>query len=338
MLKQIVLILLVLVLSQAAPRCIDENGNEVDWWIILKAPNGVEYGYMDANSQNIAMSSYDLANVNQGALSNTIRQIFDNKGSYSMGYAAYNDQDAIRHKSHDTFAHAKGFMAFTENGGFWVSHSTPKFPNLQEESYGGCCPSTTYGQHYMCSSYDSIASFEDLAMQMEIARVYVYDFNLPSSLRRPNLVNWLEEEEHFTKAYNRTITLTTAAGMDLIHMSKDAKWGKELYEDYVAVELGNDLYTETWQNGIGSLDSYCRKDGYKYNVMNLNNVKLPNGPSWRESQDHSKWNFASRKYYVCLNDINRQSSQSHRGGGATCMHNYGVHKAFRGIMQDFEQC
>ena len=33
---------------QASLRCRDGDGNAVDWWLILKAPNGTRYGYIDA--------------------------------------------------------------------------------------------------------------------------------------------------------------------------------------------------------------------------------------------------------------------------------------------------
>ena len=35
---------------QASLSCRDGNGNAVDWWLILKTPNGTRYGYFDAIS------------------------------------------------------------------------------------------------------------------------------------------------------------------------------------------------------------------------------------------------------------------------------------------------
>lgn len=34
--------------QQASLSCMDGDGNAVDWWLILKAPSGTRYGYIDA--------------------------------------------------------------------------------------------------------------------------------------------------------------------------------------------------------------------------------------------------------------------------------------------------
>ncbi len=42
---------------QAGLSCRDGDGNTVDWWLILKAPNGTRYGYIDA----LSAASYPAA-------------------------------------------------------------------------------------------------------------------------------------------------------------------------------------------------------------------------------------------------------------------------------------
>jgi hypothetical protein len=62
------------------------------------------------------------------------------------------------------------------------------------------------------------------------------------------------------------------------------------------------------------LPSYCRPD-YQYNVMNVEDVQLVNGISWKETTDHSKWAITMTNNYTCIGDINRVSGQLKRGGG-----------------------
>lgn len=48
-------------------------------------------------------------------------------------------------------------------------------------------------------------------------------------------------------------------GVNFTSFAKAGKFDKELYEDWVAPTLGDDLYVEGWRHGGGNIDSDCSK-------------------------------------------------------------------------------
>ena len=68
----------------------------------------------------------------------------------------------------------------------------------------------------------------------------------------------------------------------------------------------------------------CRSLG-DFNIFDLNLVIVsficPTGLFFQETQDHSKYalSIAASRSMVCIGDINKQPSQSNRGGGQICM-------------------
>ena len=81
----------------------------------------------------------------------------------------------------------------------------------------------------------------------------------------------------------------------------------------VAPSLGVGLRTETWQNGGGRLPSFCKSDGYAWDVENVLSVNLGSGVAFQETQDHSKWavSIASTEdeKWACVGDLNMQTGQ-----------------------------
>merc|ERR1711924_180479 len=99
--------------------------------------------------------------------------------------------------------------------------------------------------------------------------------------------------------------------------------------------MGGALRVETWQNGATDLKmpTFCTPD-YDYDVQNVSMVSMPDGVSWKETQDHSKWGVtdSSSKRTACVGDINRQYSQESRGGGAVCYDNSDHWSSFNSIV------
>jgi len=100
------------------------------------------------------------------------------------------------------------------------------------------------------------------------------------------------------------------------------------------------MYIESWMNGGkgNSMPTFCVPN-YKFDSINVRDITLNGLFSWTETKDHSKWSISiDVPYYFCIGDINRQYSQSSRGGGAICSYNKSVWNSFSGIISQNDTC
>ncbi len=72
-------------------------------------------------------------------------------------------------------------------------------------------------------------------------------------------------------------------------------------------------------------------------VYNVRDVKL-NGKSCSDTKDHSKWCVTVDSGWTCIADMNREVSQTNRGGGAICTSDVQVWKAFNKLITHYEPC
>jgi deoxyribonuclease-2 len=149
-------------------------------------------------------------------------------------------------------------------------------------------------------------------------------------------------------------TFATVAGLSVRYVAKYSTWGQDFWEDLVAPSLGVGLYTETWQNGAGRLASFCTSEGYSYDVENVLTVNLGSGAAFKETQDHSKWGVSiaagaaghqhkaeannATAQWACVGDLNMQSGQESRAGGALCVQNTYLYGAYASLITSVETC
>lgn len=317
----------------AAYTCLDESGKPVDWFIALKHPNGGVYSYIDANSPTaFKRSLYDLTASKGGAVINTVKQLYYTKST--DGVAIYNDQDDTGH-SLASHAHSKGFAAFNTDGGFWMVHSLPKWPKRRATGYDGLSDDT-YGQTFMCMTLD-FATFNDVGQLWGTNWAQFYDTNSPAAFAKklPDFDNAVAGKKSGTIQLN--LQFKTAGGQAINAFAKDKTTDENLYAEFVAPTLKSNLAAETWQNGKGSMPSNCTA---KYTVKNVATIETAEGDQWRINQDHSKWCVTqdSTVYAACVGDINRQTSQTGRGGGTYCLPSKSVWGAFNHIIQTVQDC
>jgi deoxyribonuclease II len=332
--------LLARVQGSSGMGCMDEDGNPVDWWAALKYPDGSSYSYADSQSPVFRKSREEMADETSGALSHTLNQIY--KGSQSStGYILYNDESPDGKKWGTSWGHFKGAVGMTTSGGFWLVHSTPRMPETVANGWSGFPAfANKYGQEFLCVSL-STDGLNTVGVQMQLARPHIFDSNAPSfvSSLMPDLQDAIGGK-HVTTASSSIKEITTRGGETFISFMKTGKWGKDLYEDLVAPTLKAGLFTETWQNGVGNLPSYCNSS-YPYNAINVNHVKMPEGTEWKNSQDHSKWCVTMDRnvHIACFGGINRQHGNTIRGGGTLCWKdNKEIWESVLGIVEDTKPC
>ncbi|KYQ93158.1 deoxyribonuclease II [Tieghemostelium lacteum] len=359
-----IVLLLVLVLTSyslvvsgsSGVQCLDENGDKVDWWVIQKQPTlsgttgrfleGLAYSYADEYSETLELSTKWL-NASNTALAYTLAQIYSDSKSDDMLWIMYNDQlpeegssaSSDSEESSDgqgpissTFAHSKGTLAFKKSNGFWLIHSTPRFPwDPHQSAYIFPENEVNNGQSFLCVSYDTQDNFDKISTKLFINRPYIYAYNIPDTSIgvSTSVINSLINGDYESSPATDTNALYSLKGVEFQVFAKNKQWNQDLYEMLIQPTLNQNMLVTSWRLGANStiMPTFCTPT-YDYDSVNTMNFVFSGDGSdqytWRYTKDHSKWAISfkdAETSYVCIGDINRMYSQYKRGGGSACFSN-----------------
>lgn len=308
----------------------DSQGNLIDWWFIYKLPynvtssgggtktTGKEYLYFDSSSkEKLSLSANEIDD--DGALKRTLNQLAsDNK----PGYILYNDERPDAGSDSDTYGHTKGVLAFDQDSdsGFWILHSWPKFPDLDMDSF----PSLDYGQTFICITLKDFDTVNAIADQLYLENEpQVYASYAPDSLDNTSNLYALTQKKTDVneKGSPCDITFYSKGGQLFRMLAKNRAWDKDFWIDWVGPQLGLDLEVETWRRGTIPPTEDSDGKGEVSDILYINLESLGLDYEWHYTKDHSKWAVSTEKNWVCVADINRQTSQEDRGGGTIAFQN-----------------
>ncbi len=328
----------------------DQNGAAVDWWFIYKLPRhatqpadtmrgkdkqkstGHEYLYLDAHSTQPLMLAEGPLDGAQSALTITLAQL---QKSESMGWIAYNDERPGTDRNNGEMGHSKGVLAFDlkSNRAFWLLHSWPKFPTLDGDEVPA--PSFEYGQTYLCIELENVETANRIAEQMRHQQEpQLYDCVILDALDHGSSLYQLSQGVNVNEtAPPCDISFHSRSGMDFRLLAKNRHWCEDFWIDWVGPQLKVDLNVETWRRGTlpDTEDSDGTHDVKDLLYINLATVGVDY--EWHYTKDHSKWATSIAENWVCIADINRQTSQEKRGGGAICFRHDTLWKSLSGIEQ-----
>lgn len=324
--KEVALVLLALAGCVYGIGCKNENGDDVDWWVMIKLPQitgsedpdvnaGHAYLYADVTNATLGRSRHSLGDNTTGALAITLTQIYANAGSDDVGWLMYNDQ--LPDNTHDTYAHAKGVVGFDAEEGFWLVHSVPRFPMALSSAPTYYFPDDEIknGQSFLCVNYD-IAVFDTISKLFIINKPYVFEQNFPDKFETilPNMKIVLDKKWN-TIPTATTVDIISKKGNTFSAYAKNLQWNQDLYEGIVSPTLGLGLLVQTWREGPlpTLMPTFCTPN-YTYDSINILSMQAYDPKStivsWSYTKDHSKWAITqSGNPYVCIGDINRMYSQ-----------------------------
>ncbi len=338
--------------------CIGQSGKPVDWFITLKtakagnANNGMAYAYLDSNTYSSGFSfsaTSSIGNLAAPPLA-TIAPLY--KSSSTIGYAMYNDEmagsaeeilrnssseinsklDFIRTLDGGEYGHTKGVVGITSKGGFWLTHSVPKFPPSPSSTSSPSYPDTAvdYGQSFLCLTLQA-QSFNALGALFQLNRPQIYSKKLLPAMSTFAPAMAAAFNNAFSKApvVNFT-TIETAGGAQWTIFGKTTQWNQDLYLNAVAPTFQTNLEVESWMRPFEGPIS-----GGGYNVANVKKVCINPSVCWDEADDHSKWavSTGSSANIVCISDINKATTQHKRGGGCACIENSSLHSTFSNLVK-----
>eukprot|EP01123_Difflugia_compressa_P006457 TRINITY_DN18685_c0_g1_i1.p1 TRINITY_DN18685_c0_g1~~TRINITY_DN18685_c0_g1_i1.p1 ORF type:complete len:375 (-),score=56.51 TRINITY_DN18685_c0_g1_i1:106-1230(-) len=356
MVKLLSVLLLVCVCQTtlASITCIDGSGSSVDWFFMLKLPDvvgdykGYTYLYVDPNNNQFLTGDFhDSSN----AVAQTVSQIGLYGGSVdtsSVGYVLWNDQtyESLTSKDVDHeqdpsgvyYAHSKATIGFDSTSGFWLAHSAPGFPYMHS-----ICPSSwsfptaqsEYAQHFFCVSINS-QLINTISKFLLNYYAYVYDYNVPSSLSNLDDFKTFVSGKYLT-GYSSLSFLSLGGSLNITAFGKHGATQSDMYEDYVAPGIEDDLWVESWCCGTYGdccMQSYCsgspivdpsnpQKDQttYQYDSIDIEKFEFASNLYYSTANNHAKFALSKTGDYVCPSDNNRALTQRNRGGGSLCFEN-----------------
>lgn len=283
------------------------------WQIALKAPHGVRMISVSENGESSTQGwecgdGHDDVNV-------WVQEIFDVISNGWEQWIIYNDEVPGESVS-SSFGHCKGVLSWNANKIGWLIHSCPNWP-------AQFCPipaipssACVYGQSFIYLEFP-ITMITSILEHLNIMHVHV-------SNASPNAGNLIKEgkEEHIEVDVKFNILQFNDV---LWHVAKSKAWNKDLFDDGFAHIFGGGELVETWMRP---------KSADTDNVDNLEEVRWPNGITYTETHDHSKYAFSltDTKPWVYVGDINHMRSQAHRGGGGIIIIDENLWKAFYSLV------
>ncbi|CAI5636631.1 unnamed protein product [Oreochromis niloticus] len=296
---------------EGAISCKNENGDNVDWFILYKKSAGFDYVYTDSTDKNLKKNNKPV-NHQAGVLAHTLNPYFEkNKQSPHFGFIAYNDQTPSCNALKE-YGHSKGVVMMDKDNVVWLLHSTPKFPAGDESNNFYPESGKTYAQIFMCVTLKSAQS----------AQIEHNPEKLKDSSTAPQPLPYHE-------------ILKSAGGQQFkrfvkqVSKEKDPKEG-DLYVT-IANTLQSNLYIQTWRSEPTDPKKRPLSETEKKKLVTITSVKTAAG-EWKHGCDHSKWCVSDSKDWMCVGDSNREPSQFERPGGALCINNPSVAEAFRQII------
>ncbi|MGA7732224.1 MAG: deoxyribonuclease II family protein [Chloroflexia bacterium] len=320
---------------------IGDNGQPVDWWCIYKVPKdarpatdeaghagseatGYEYVYYDPDSPALAGSQNRLDAPNN-AISATLGQLIQSQGD-SAGWIFYNDEFPLElHKTNEgSKGHTKGVLAFDldTDSAFWLLHSVPRFPLPGTDNFPA--DELDYGQTFLCITLKDVATAETIAQQMLSQQgPQIFGAHFPPSLDTSSVWQALASEQLSLLSTPSDITFVSRGGQTFRSIAKSRLWGQDLWTDLVGPNLGVDLDVESWRRGAIPGDEDSDSRDWVADDITIDLQLLGALYSWQNAKDHAKWAMSVQDNddWICVADINRQTSQAKRGGGAICFQN-----------------
>jgi len=316
--------------------------------MILLPKDTDEYTYIYADQNTPGSVVTGDIRTSSNSLSNTVSQLGlygGNVDNTSVGWAIWNDQvyesltgKAVNHEqdsSGNYYAHSKGLFGFDNSTGFWLTHSSPGFPyshDISPDDWSYNYHEAYFAQHFFCSTFN-YATLGPLSKFLQSYYVYLYDTNTPSFSTPQEFQNFVSGS--YTRGTSKLL-YTTTSNLRCHCFGKNGATGSDLWEDYVAPGINSGFNVESWCGGDFSDSTGCQPSNcagspivnpsnpqrgqstYAFDSVVIESLDFGNGNSFDTAHNHAKFGISRKGTWVCMADINRQTTQRKRGGGALC--------------------
>ena len=350
--------------------CLNNQGDPVDWWIIVKRPGSVEQdnGAVYIGSNVSSSEEYINLENSDGALLRTLQKVkevgkvniprYDSQKKEQLMCEdsnsctlLYNDQvhKKISKSSVSTkYAHSKGILSFSDSMGIWIVHSLPEFPfidtntkeifpNFSENTNVRVANSSdrAYGQIFFCGSFSGKNQFEKIQEHLKKLKVNFYphvNYKFYPKEKKGTKSNLIQSN---IKLFSSGLELQEKLQLVSYGRKYAKKTDNDIYDYYAKDIIKSSLKVQHWY-------SSRNKELKVGSVSYIRKMHFPNqSESWGNSdtrEDHSKWAISGNKGKLfCIGDLNRETLQKERGGQLLCFENQRVWNMFHSMIYTPEQ-
>ncbi|XP_035257622.1 deoxyribonuclease-2-beta-like [Anguilla anguilla] len=246
--------------------CRDENGDEVDWYILYKVPNktntdlnGLKYVYINSTTSKWL----DLINDREGVLANTLRPLLTHQNHTSdFGFISYNDQPPNKTASQD-FGHSKGVVMMNKATGVWLLHSTPQFPNNTKQGIFWPTSGTRNAQIFICVTFN-YSQFNKIGEHLLNIKAFPFDAYIPNNFHKvlQDVANKNKTKQRVIKPFLAQV-LTSLDGQEFISFAKYSSKSYNVEDLYplIAKNLNSNLTAQTWRGNAEDKESDFPEEG-----------------------------------------------------------------------------
>jgi len=230
-------------------------------------------------------------------------------------YINYNDEHTDKVSS--TCGHCKGCIAWNDTEICWLVHSVPKFMiHFNAQGHINILNTSIehseqiYGQSFIFVSGIPATNLQTILNQVAIMKPFV-DTNTSNTTLKT-------DSTPITTINNITLS------PQLDHLAKSPKHHIDIFSDYIQKMYGGKWQCETWRRG-----HHCDPCA---DVIDNHAIKFKDVLLHTSSHDHSKY-ACNNEDLVYIGDLNRMTTQFHRGGGGFIVSDAGLAAAIRGLFQ-----
>lgn len=308
--------------------CKDESGQDIPTWSILKLPKGTDYYYYDTNN-GFAFSPHSLNDTTEGALAHTMAQLW---GPITQ-YILYNDEPPNQTTYNFSVAHSKAVWMWDEETAILVTHSIPKFPRGPQETpeYEALMSNAyEYGQTLSCVPI-SLNALPYALAQVQETVPDIYEKSCETCYHL---------EGNLTTSNPQDNSLKNLCSINIIddkytQFMKPSDLQLDIYSSCISPYYESDIKVESWVHGTQD-GPYCPPK-YEYEILDIKSLKFPEGQSYTEYSDHSKWAILNSPT-VCFGDLNRVTSQFVRSGTVYCWEDEALWGTLNKLIQTTDYC
>jgi deoxyribonuclease-2 len=267
--------------------------------VALKLPHGIEGMEYDEKSK-----SFMQCNI-QTWLSNLY------KNSTWTNWIAYNDQNHLKKVKK---GHCKGIVAWNATHISWLCHSVPNFPL----EFTGSTISEIEKSELL---YGQSFHYYECMFTSELLQSIFHQLHIMDICPIIEKYNELWKSEKVT-----TYTINKLELSDkMVHIAKSPSFKVDIYSEYLVKNYPAQWKVESWIRG-SKITMQC-------SLLNDIDLIFFKDFQYKESQDHSKWAVSDKEWYW-VGDLNRMTSQYHRGGGGFVGTDKDISHAFRLLIKE----
>lgn len=332
-----ILVLLLSYTISANYYCKNPSGEEVDWYAIFMIPrsssgtDSIAFGYFDSASKNI---KYMQANKDKFPPLEMTSAI-DIKKSKNVNYFFWNDDTGDG--SSQNKAHSKGALVYDKDGGYFLSHSLPRFPAIVKDQISKDFPDNAgiFAQSWLCITITKDHAIS-VAQELNIINPQVYinveqdEVDTPPN---PVITKLIKNRGDPKLPHEHEVKIFSKSNLEIDIFSKSKDYNDLQWDIMIPETYEDNFYSETWTKPE-RLPSVCNK---KYQVLNVLQLKFGKF-EFDYDNEHSKWAVAQKKNIACFGDLNRTESQKSRGGMVICFENAKLADIMRSAIKDSEKC